>query len=67
MVCDKNGNIIKEGSKVKFQRPVWDEEGCVMIVEVCETVQRLETGELFANNEEEDFFYVPFSEMEIIN
>lgn len=67
MIYDKNGNQINEGSQVKFQRPIWDEDGCVTMVEVCETVQRLENGELFANNEEEDCFYVPFSEMEIIN
>lgn len=67
MLVDKNGNEIKEGFEVRFRRPVWDVNGEVAYIEVRERVQRLENGELFANNEEEDCFYVPFSEMEIID
>lgn len=67
MLVDKNGNEIKEGLEVGFKRPVWDVNGEVTYIEVRERVQRLESGELFANNEEEDCFYIPFSEMEIID
>ena len=67
MIRDKNGDEIREGFIVKFQRPVWDLNGNYVIKEVHEVVQRLESGELYANNQEEDCFFVPFSEMEIIN
>ncbi len=66
MLLDKHGKEITEGCKVKFQRPIWDSSGKNSMIEVQETVQRLGNGELFANNEEEDCFYIPFSEMEII-
>lgn len=67
MPVDKKGLEIREGSKVKFKRPVWNTDGLVEFKEVFETVRRLDSGELYANNREEDCFYISFSEMEIVS
>lgn len=65
-IVDRYGNEIVEGCTVRFSRPTWNHKGEVAYVEVVETVKRLRSGALYAYNYEEDCFYIPCCEMEVI-